>query len=238
MPRRSGNPLAGAAAGFDHAAAFHPARDGVIYMGGDVAGVYKSEDHGRHWRLINNGLADYGVFSLAVDRMNQTVYAATEGGLCKSTDGGEQWKLLPQTERKNLRITGEKGRSIRAIAVAPNDGNVVYAASPGGKVYKSSDGGQTWKAVYEKQSEGESADLLRVQFGKVNDAYFGGIWMPFAFPTNLKSADCIGFGMSFKGDKTLPQDCFLTLRKPAQGFPTAAKISKRFFKTTPCVISY
>ena len=216
--------------GFYYAAAFHPARDGVIYMGGDVAGVYKSEDHGRHWRLINNGLADYGVFSLAVDRTNpQTVYAATEGGLCKSVDGGEQWKLLPQTERKNLRITGEKGRSIRAVAVAPNDGNVVYAASPGGKVYKSGDGGQTWKAVYEKQSEGESADLLRVQFGKINGDYFGGIWMPFAFPTNLKSADCVGFGMSFKGDKTLPQDCFLTL-KTSTGISYRSKNLKEIFQ--------
>ncbi len=199
--------------GFYYAAAFHPARDGVIYMGGDVAGVYKSEDHGRNWRLINNGLVDYGVFSLAVDKTNpETVYAATEGGLCKSADGGEHWQLLPQTEHKNLRITGEKGRSIRAIAVAPDNGNVVYAASPGGKVYKSSDSGQTWKIAYEKQNEATSAGLLRVQFGKVNADYFGGIWTNFAFPTGLKSEDCLGFGISFKGDKSLPQDCFLTLK--------------------------
>ena len=117
--------------GFYYAAAYHPTQKGVIYMGGDVAGVYKSEDNGRTWRLINNGLADYGVFSLAVDRMNpQTVYAATEGGLCKSIDAGEHWKLLPMTKRKELRITGEKGKSIRAIAVDPTDGHNVYAASP------------------------------------------------------------------------------------------------------------
>src|SRR5688572_7239690 len=82
--------------GFYYAAAYHPTQKGVIYMGGDVAGVYKTEDNGRTWRMVNNGLADYGVFSLAVDQKNpQTVYAATEGGLCKSIDAGEHWKLLP-----------------------------------------------------------------------------------------------------------------------------------------------
>ena len=42
-------------------------------MGGDVAGVYKTEDNARNWRMINKGLADYGVFSLAVDRNNPKV---------------------------------------------------------------------------------------------------------------------------------------------------------------------
>ena len=32
--------------GFYYAAAYHPTQKGVIYMGGDVAGVYKSEDSG------------------------------------------------------------------------------------------------------------------------------------------------------------------------------------------------
>jgi photosystem II stability/assembly factor-like uncharacterized protein len=140
--------------GFYWAAAFHPTQNGVIYMGGDVAGVYKTIDHGRNWRMINKGLANYGVYSLAVDRMSpQTVYAATEGGLCKSTDGGEQWQLLPRTGRRELRITGERNRSYRSIAVDPTNGNIVYAGSPAGKIYKSIDGGQNWAVVYDTQSE-------------------------------------------------------------------------------------
>jgi len=136
--------------GFFWSAVFHPTKDGVIYLGGDSAGVYKSEDHGRNWRLMNNGLADYAVYSLAVDRTApQTVYAATEGGLCKSTDGGEQWRLLPNTGRKDLRITGERKRSIRCIAVDPTDGKIIYAGSPAGKVFKSTDGGETWQAIYD-----------------------------------------------------------------------------------------
>jgi len=153
--------------GYFYSSVFHPTKDGVLYMGGDVCGVYKSEDHGQNWRLINDGLADYGVFSLAVDRTApETVYAATAGGLCKSTDGGAHWRLLPGTDKKGLRITGEKGKSIRCIAVDPARGNIVYAASPGGKVYKSADGGETWKVSYEKASEPEPPETLRIQFGK------------------------------------------------------------------------
>ncbi len=197
--------------GYYYSAVFHPTRDGVIYLGGDVAGVYKSEDHGQSWRLINRGLADYGVFSLAVDRTApDTVYAATAGGLCKSTDGGAQWRLLPNTGRKGLRITGEKNRSIRSIAVDPTDGQIVYAASPAGKVYKSTDGGETWQAVYEKADPDERANAVRVQFGKVNSEWCGGFWLPLAFPKEL--ADCSGFGLTFKADGTLTRETYLTLK--------------------------
>ncbi len=199
--------------GFYYSAVFHPAKDGVIYMGGDVCGVYKSEDHGLTWKLINDGLADYGVFSLAVDRTApETVYAATAGGLCKSADGGTHWRLLPNTGKKELRVTGEKGKSIRCVAIDPTDGNVVYAASPSGMIYKSVDGGESWNVSYEKASEQEPPATLRVQFGKANEAYFGGLWLPLAFPEGHSSADCGGFGFTFKGDGTVPQDCFLTLK--------------------------
>ncbi|MBT3287489.1 MAG: hypothetical protein HN380_09095, partial [Victivallales bacterium] len=199
--------------GFYYSAVFHPTRDGVIYMGGDVTGAYRSDDHGRSWRLINQGLVDYGVFSLAVDRTApDTVYAATAGGLCKSTDAGDHWRLLPNTGRKGLRITGEKGRSIRCIAVDPTNGKIVYAASPGGKVYKSTDGGKTWKVAYEKAGEQARPDALRVQFGKVNDGWHGGFWLPLVFPRGVASTDCAGIGFTFRSDGTLPRDCFLTLK--------------------------
>ncbi len=141
--------------GFYWCAAFHPTQDGVIYMAGDVNGVYKSEDHGRNWRIVNHGLANYGVYSLAVNRCHpDTVYAATQDGLCKSVDAGKHWELLPRTGPKELRLTGERKKSIRAVAVDPSDSNVVYVASPAGKVFKSTDGGRTWSVVYEEPVNG------------------------------------------------------------------------------------
>lgn len=218
--------------GYFFSAVFHPARDGVIYMGGDVAGVYKSEDHGQHWRMINRGLADYAVYSLAADpTATDTVYAATEGGLCKSTDGGEHWRLLPKTGPKDLRITGERKRSVRAVAVDPSDSRIVYAASPAGKVFKSADGGETWTVAWETASEPEPPGTLRLQFGKVNDAWHGGFWFPLAFPAGADASTCTGLGFGFKGDGTLPRDCFLSL-KTADGIAYRSRNLRDVFGRT------
>jgi len=140
--------------GFYWACAFHPAKDGVIYLGGDVNGVYKTEDRGKHWRICNRGLADYAIYSLAVDAKNpDTVYAGTPNGLCRSADAGERWEYLEETRPKALAITAERGKSVRAVAVDPSSG-AVYAGTPAGKVFKSEDGGRSWKKLYELKAKG------------------------------------------------------------------------------------
>ena len=137
--------------GFYWAAAFHPTREGVLFLAGDVNGVYKSEDHGKNFRMVNKGLLDYGVYGLAVDPSTpDTVYAATVSGLCKSTDAGETWRALGKVGDQRKHLSGQRGKSIRSIAVDPSNSNNVYVASPFGGIYKSSDGGETWSAVYQK----------------------------------------------------------------------------------------
>jgi photosystem II stability/assembly factor-like uncharacterized protein len=218
--------------GYYWAAVYHPKQDGVIYLAGDSCGVYKTEDHGRHWRIINQGLSSYGTYSLAVSRSEpQTVYAATEAGLCKSTDGGEHWQPLPHTGPKELRLTGERNRSIRSIAVDPSNGSIVYAASPAGKVYKSADGGQTWAVSYEKKASEEEGGALRVQFGKINGAYYGDFAMPVAFPSAVKASDCTGIGFSVRGDGSMPKDCFLIL-KTKSGVAYRSKNLNAIYKET------
>jgi len=146
-------PVGWGGGGFYFSAAFSPTDDGVIYLGGDVNGAYKSEDHGDSWHMINNGIASYAAYSLAVAPATPgTVFVGTEGGLCKSTDAGGHWQLLPRTGTKELHITAERNKSIRAIAVDPTNSDIVYAGTPLGKIYKSTDGGQNWAAVYEPKS--------------------------------------------------------------------------------------
>lgn len=202
--------------GYFWCAAYDPAKAGVIYMGGDVAGVYKSEDNGRSWHMINTGLTNYGVYSLAVDRMSpQTVYAATEGGLYKSVDGGDHWQFLPLTGPSDLHVTAERDRSVRAVAVDPTNSSIVYAASPAGMVYKSVDGAQTWKIAYQKPAPASEFAGLRAQFGKESGEYFGGFWLPLTVPASIKSADCVGIGISFQGDGSTLQNFFLTVKTTA-----------------------
>ena len=134
--------------GFFWSCAFHPTRDGVIYLGGDVAGAYKTDDKGKHWRFINRGLADYAVYALAASKASpDTLYAGTVGGLCKSTDAGEHWAFLEETARGKLDLSVERSASVRPIAADPANPGVVYAGSRHGKLYKSEDGGQTGRKL-------------------------------------------------------------------------------------------
>lgn len=198
--------------GFFWAAAFHPTQEGTIYLGGDVGGIYRTDDHGKQWRMINNGLVSYAVYSIAVDRTNpQTVYAVTEDGVSKSTDAGEHWKTLPNTGKKELRITAERDKSVRAMAVDPVNGKNLYAASPGGKVYKSTDGGETWTVSWEKK-EDDSVEGIRVQYGKVNGEFFGDIAVPVAVPAGAKTTDFSGVGFTVKADGSTAKDSYFTAR--------------------------
>ncbi len=61
-----------------------------------------------------------------------TIYAAADGGMFKTTDGGVTWMR-----------TGFPPILVRSVQVAPNDPSTVYAGTDDG-VYKSLNGGDTW----------------------------------------------------------------------------------------------
>ncbi|MCW8132168.1 MAG: hypothetical protein KIS92_17610 [Planctomycetota bacterium] len=135
--------------GYYWSCAFHPGKNGTIYLGGDVGGFYKSEDHGAHWKISNECLASYGVFCLATDKQNpDTLYAGTPKGICKSLDAGERWTLLEKTSTGPAAMVFNKGGSVRAIAVDTKNSSVVYAGSVSGKIFVSKDGGATWEISY------------------------------------------------------------------------------------------
>lgn len=131
--------------GFFWSAAWDPANADVLYMGGDVIGVYKSTDRGRSWRIINNGIQDYGVYTLAVAKSNpKVVYAMTQNGIARSDNGGEEWRRLAESMNAAKRISIQRGGTVRGIAIDPKNAKVVYAGSGRGEAFKSTDGGETW----------------------------------------------------------------------------------------------
>ncbi len=134
--------------GFFHCAAWHPVNENIIIMGGDVAGMYKTEDKGKNWRLSNKGISHYGVFSVAFSKTSpDTVYVMTLDGINKSTDCGETWKILPQTQKANLDISSHRPLSVRAVAVDPANSAIVYAGTKNGKLFKSTDEGENWSEL-------------------------------------------------------------------------------------------
>jgi len=88
------------------------------------------------WTL--NGPGGGNVSKFAFDPVNASiVYAASDNGVFRSTDGGQHWTGAAAT----------LGTSMFDIAVASADRQKVFASSVFG-LYKSSDGGATWAVVH------------------------------------------------------------------------------------------
>ena len=101
--------------GFFWAVAWDPSDENVLYMGGDVIGIYKSIDRGLTWRIVNDGLQDYGVYTLAVSYSN-----AQDTGSCG--DGG--YPGVARQRNPSVSTTGPDpahsgGCSIRSSACGP-----------------------------------------------------------------------------------------------------------------------
>jgi len=75
-------------------------------------------------------------FSVTYDpRQPEHIYAATEKGLFRSTDGGENWV---QTTSPGSKV----------VAVASARSGILFAANEDGTLFRSADDGSTWNQVH------------------------------------------------------------------------------------------
>ena len=134
---------------------------GHAWNDNDERGVYKTSDGGKTWKKVLAGAnGSSGCALLAMSRQEpQTMYASMwdfrrEGwtfrsggpgsGLFKSTDGGDHWSEIQDSNAKGL---PPKPWGRVAVAVAPSKPQVVYAnieAEKGRGLYRSDDGGANW----------------------------------------------------------------------------------------------
>ncbi|MDQ7087625.1 MAG: hypothetical protein Q9Q13_07135 [Acidobacteriota bacterium] len=114
------------------------------------SGIYTSDDAGLHWSRRLGGVS---VYEIQQDpQVRDTWWAATNQGLYKSTDDAVTWV---QQTASGL-PSSDTGRT--ELAVAPSDGNTVYAlfaAGSGGSAefWRTTDGGASWTL----QSDGSEA---------------------------------------------------------------------------------
>lgn len=98
-------------------------------------GVYVSMDGGINFTSSNTGMGNAVVNRLLVNPVdNNTIIAATNSGVYKSYNKGQNWTRTS--------INGD----FKDIVYHPEDTNFVYA-SAGGSFYRSINGGNTWTAV-------------------------------------------------------------------------------------------
>lgn len=123
-----------------------------MYAGVEIGGAYRTDDGGRSWRPINDGIYD-DIHVLAADPNRPgRVYAATGGGLYRSDDRGTDWTAH----------AGELGQAYCTGMVLEDVGDETHVyltttdgppsswksgGGPGAAVHKSDDGGDTWTSL-------------------------------------------------------------------------------------------
>jgi photosystem II stability/assembly factor-like uncharacterized protein len=134
---------------------------GHLWNDNDERGVYKTSDGGKSWKKVLAGAnGSSGCALMAMSRQDpHTVYSSMwdfrrqgwtfrsggpGSGVFKSTDGGDHWSEISDSNAKGLPA---KPWGRVAIAVAPAKPQVVYAnieCEKGRGLYRSDDGGANW----------------------------------------------------------------------------------------------
>ncbi len=126
-----------------------PAYPGRVYAGTD-RGLYRGDNAGATWSLLDSPMTGSMVWSLAIDPVDSAVMFAGTGtpsrpGIYRSTDGAKSWKRLSveiADECPNVGIPRPTG-----IAIDPTDHRHVWVGLEVDGVRHSADGGDTWTTV-------------------------------------------------------------------------------------------
>jgi photosystem II stability/assembly factor-like uncharacterized protein len=108
--------------------------DRVVLAGTEEYGLLRSDDAGRSWSVVPD-LAERSINAL-IWTEGSNVLAATDAGLARSSDGGQQWES----------IGADLGPTLCAAWVpAPSpELPILLAGRPDQGLARSTDGGQTW----------------------------------------------------------------------------------------------
>lgn len=126
---------------------FNPWDPTIIYLGTASGGVWKSDDNGNNWAVLNTdyqlarlGISDIAIDPLSIDHVNPIVYVATgdvdggsyfSDGIYRSLDGGVNWH--PMNDNLFDATTGLN--FVNKIIVDPTNSTTIYAATSLG-IYK------------------------------------------------------------------------------------------------------
>src|SRR6266850_1381880 len=150
-----------------------PSNASIMYISTVNFGMFKTIDGGANWSNVSGSLATVLVRAPAIDPTNPSiVYAATSGGLYKSTDGGTSWLFkhpgggfsVPFNTTRPQVMTGAPQNVL--LAVANNDARDVVLSAAG--VYLSTNGGDSWKQLVSNEKVTQAIFVSTPGSSKVN----------------------------------------------------------------------
>ena len=130
----------------------HPQNPHVIFVGTGFdfstqrdGKIFRSTDCGQTWDKVYEGGSFRGL--LLHPKNPYTLFAwdnRPTGGLLRSTDGGDTWKL----HSDGMHTDGTNLTSV--VLIHPDKSNIMYAGTSGfgsGALYKSTNGGKRWESI-------------------------------------------------------------------------------------------
>jgi photosystem II stability/assembly factor-like uncharacterized protein len=114
--------------------------------------LFRTKDGGKSWQALP-GMRGKSIRAVALAQSNsKTVVVGALDGVFRSTDGGDNWKLISPPGHKDI-------RNIESVAIDPKNSDVIYAGTwhlP----WKTEDGGATWKNI--KQGVIDDSDVFSI----------------------------------------------------------------------------
>jgi hypothetical protein len=108
--------------------------DDRIFLTAYGNGIARAQSDAEGEWVVEHWVGTHPVTCLGADPSDRrTVYAGTRAGVLRSDDAGLTW-----------RPSGMDGQVVKAVAVSPHDGDVIYAGTKPARMFVSRDGGQSW----------------------------------------------------------------------------------------------
>ena len=141
----------------------------VLYAATLKAGAWRSDDRGKSWKEIGNGLIHKEVWSIAQNRKSGRLFLGTSPVFVfTSDDRGEHWteresiEHLPTTKAWHGPVPPHVAR-LKDFATPFDDDQLVYGAVEEGWAVRSQDGGETWEQVldtFQTAHDGHSVAVI------------------------------------------------------------------------------
>lgn len=198
----------------------YPYNNDVIFVGTDVAGIFRSIDGGVSFDNLSHDLDNYYISDIEFAKYSdqEWIYLSLTSGVYRSSDLGEHWQAMNSGFLEvNLERTEEIDPDnqfnalkypIRSLAIDPVNNKIIYAGVGLGtlekpksyaadyKVYKTMDGGENWIPVLNIDS------FALAEGATVYDIYISQTGCRTLFCTNIYVSTDKGFYFSNNAGST------------------------------------